>query len=340
MWRKRVRNGFVAASAALVAIGLVLVALWHDRPALDALGWRVPPLAHRDDVVSVTWLGVSTLLFDDGETQILIDAYLSRPTLVDLVFNRPIKNDMAKINFVLNEYRVRRLAAIIPIHSHFDHALDIGAIANRSSASVLGSESTAQIARAAGVPEDQIAVAVTGEEYAFGEFRVTLRPSVHAPIGWRGSVPLDGSIDTGFELPAPVRDFRAGESYSIVIAHPSGTTLVQGSAGFLEGELMNVSADVVMLGIAQMTGLGKDYAEACWQNTVTMTGARRVYALHFDDYMQPFGVVEPFPRILGNATTAGRWLESFRERWDKDTELFLPVFGAKMALYEEPDSES
>ncbi len=113
---------------------------------------------------------MSTLLFDDGETQILIDGFFSRPSLADVVFRAPIESDAAQINYVIDEYRLRRLAAIIPAHSHFDHSMDIGAIANRSSASILGSETTAQIARGAGVPDDQILIAESGVEYTFGRF--------------------------------------------------------------------------------------------------------------------------------------------------------------------------
>lgn len=314
--------------------------LWHDHPDLDKVGWLQAPLANPKSPVTVTWLGVSTLLFDDGETQILIDGFISRPTLTDVVLNRPLLQDVATINFTLNAYNMTRLAAIIPVHSHFDHAMDIGAIANRSSASVLGSESTAAIARAAGVPDDQIAIADTAVDYEFGAFQVTLRPSVHAPIGWRGSTPLAGRIDSNFALPARVRDYRAGESYSIIVSHPSGTTLIQGSAGFLEGELLDVSADVVMLGVAQMTALGHDYAEAVWQNTVTMTGAQRVFAIHFDNYTRPFGDIQAYPRFLGSVLTTAEWLEAFRDRWDKDTELYLPIFGEKIALYGDTGTES
>lgn len=341
MWQTRAKRAALITAAVVAVCSSLAVLLWNDRPGLDKIDW--PPATIEtvatgttNQTVTVTWLGVTTLLFDDGETQILIDGFFSRPSLMDVLFRRDVENDAAGINYALNEYRMRRLAAIIPVHSHFDHAMDVGAIANRSSASVLGSESTAQIARGAGVPEDQIEIAVEHRKYQFGKFSVTLRPSNHAPVGWRGAVPLDGSIDEPLQLPLPISAFRAGETYSIVIEHPEGTALVHGSAGYVEGELRDVTADVVLLGVAQLTLVGKEYAQACWQNTVTITGAHSVYALHFDDFTAPFGKITPWPRILGNFATSARWLEEFRDHSDQDTALFMPKFGMPIAIFSEP----
>ncbi len=244
------------------------------------------------------------------------------------------------INYVMNEYQMRRLAAIIPAHSHYDHAMDAGAIANRSSASILGSESTANIARGAGVPEDQIVVAEAESTYSFGDFTVTLVPSVHAPIGLRGEVPLAGTVDEPLALPAPITAWREGGSYSIVISHPQGTTIVQGSAGYREDALDAVQADVVMLGVALLGSLGRDYAERYWQALVTSTGAKRVFPVHFDDQTRPFGEIVLPPKVIDDFSRTARWLKDIRDTWDRDTQLYLPVFGQPIVLYPEqtPDA--
>ncbi len=248
-----VRIGIAAAFSA-VLLAIVLTFLINDRPDMRTVEWLpVDDIAEpAPGVVTMTWLGVGTLLFDDGDTQILIDGFVSRPSLGDIVFRRPVTNDIPLINQVLLDFDMERLAAIIPAHSHFEHAMDIGAIANRSSASIMGSESTANIARGSGVPEDQVLVAVPGTEYVFGEFRVTLLRSPHAPSGWRGATPFAGSIDTPLELPASVGEWREGGSFSIVIAHPQGTALVHGSAGFSQPELEKLHADVVVMSVAQL----------------------------------------------------------------------------------------
>jgi len=342
MWVQKAKKAAIIFAAIAATIAIIIVLLWQDRSSLDAIDWPPPAAASAAaaDSVTVTWLGVTTLLFDDGETQILIDGFFSRPSLTDILLGRPVDNDAAGIDYALNEFRIRRLAAIIPLHSHFDHAMDVGAIANRSSASILGSESTAQVARGAGVPEDQITVITGKQTFQFGEFTVTLLPSVHAPIGWRGTIPLDGKIEDALLMPQPIGAWREGGSFSVVIAHPQGTILVHGSAGYFEDALQAVTVDVVMLGVAGLRSLGKKYAERYWQNIVTATGGHSVYPIHFDDYTQPFGAVVLGPKFLDDFVKTAIWLEEFRDRWDADTSLFVPEFGKPIAILAQPATEN
>jgi L-ascorbate metabolism protein UlaG (beta-lactamase superfamily) len=324
----------VSITVVFALLFLLLTLLWRDRIPLNDIPVRVVQEEFiNGPAVTVTWFGVTTLLFDDGETQILIDGFVSRPNLWQLLSGKPIDNDSAMINFFLNEYRIRRLAAIIPVHSHFDHAMDVGAIANRTSASILGSSSTAQIAAGANVPEDQIVVIADGAEYQFGQFTVMIIESNHAPIGWRGSVPLPGTIDSPLQMPAPFTAWREGSSYSLVISHPLGTTLVQGSGGIRDTALNDVDADFVMLGVSLLESLGRDYLEKYWQTTVTSTGAKTIIPIHFEDYTKPFGTIELVPRFLDDFSKTVGWLDELRRTWDTDSEILMPAFGVPIKLY-------
>lgn len=343
--RAQLRRWAVRATYVVIAVVVVgsaaLSWLWRDRPSLEAVDWQpYPRLDSSSDAVTVTWLGVSTLLFDDGQTQILIDGFFSHPSLSDLVFGRPIQSDAATIDYVLDEYQMRRLAVIIPGHSHFDHAMDAGAIANRTSASILGTETTANYARGAGVPEDQLLLIEDGEAYSFGQFTVTLIGTPHAPFGWGGSVPYDGEVESPLVQPAPASAWKASQNHLIVIAHPYGTAVVQGTAGFSAGALDSIQADVVMLGVQLLETLGERYAEQYWQELVTTTGARQVIPIHFDDFTQPFGETRLLPRFIEDIANVANWLEKFRDRWDKDTRLHWPVFGQQLVLYSGPPPEA
>ena len=338
VWTRRAAIGIASV---LVIASIIVAALWHDRPQLGEISWPAyPEYEPRADAVTVTWLGVTTLLFDDGDTQILIDGFFSRPSVADILFSTKVQSNAAQINFVMDEYQMRRLAAIIPVHSHFDHAMDIGAIANRSSASIIGSETTANIARGAGVPEDQIVIAESGSEYDFGDFSVRIIDSEHAPLGWSRTVPFAGTVDTPLDLPAPVGAWREGKSYSLVVMHPQGTTLVQGSAAFLRGALDKVEADVVMLGVFGLENFGREYADKYWLAMVTSTGAKRVIPIHFDDYTRPFGDIQLLPRIIEDFVDSAELLDDIRETWDNDARLHLPVFGEPLVLYPLPDPDA
>lgn len=338
--RLALKRILVGIFAAISVLALLMSMLWRDRVPLADIPLQVAPRASADPaVVTVTWFGVTTLLIDDGDTQILVDGFISRPGLLDVLGGRPVGNDAATINYFLNEYRVDRLAAIIPVHSHFDHAMDVGAIANRSSASILGSESTANIARGAGVPEDQIVVIDSSQEYAFGDFTVRFIESVHAPIGWGGSVPFAGAVDAPLYMPVPISAFREGGSYSIVVLHPQGSTLIQGSAGMREIALEDIKVDTVMLGVGMLEGLGREYMEQYWQKTVTATGARVIVPVHFDDYTRPFGEIELAPKFLDNFLKTAQLLREFRDTWDADARLYLPQFAVPFEAFPLQDPE-
>ena len=339
MWRRRARQLAVTLIAVFAVSAAGAAWLWRDRASLDSIEWVTPP-EPAGPALTATWLGVTTVLFDDGETQILIDGFFSRPRLTDGLLRRPVNNDAATINYALHEYGMRNLAAVIPVHSHFDHAMDVGEIALRSKASVLGSESTANIARGAGVLEDQVVTVTPGEAYSFGEFSVRLLESRHGPIGWRGSVPLPGTIDEPLEFPTQLQSMRLGAAYTIVVEHPLGTTVVQGSSGFVEGALEDVKADLVLICSYGLTSLGRDYAEKYWQEMVTTTGATAVIPLHFDDFTRPFGEIVPFPRFLDDIEKTATWFEEFRDTWDTDTMLYKPVFGRPVEVFSQASSST
>jgi L-ascorbate metabolism protein UlaG (beta-lactamase superfamily) len=318
-----------AAGALLVAAALGLAVVWQDRP--------VPPIpeaaaAGPGGEVRVTWLGVTTLLFDDGATRLLTDGFFSRPGLLDLALDRGVAPDLPGIDRALAAAGIERVAAVIPVHSHYDHAMDAGEVAKRTGAVVVGSASTAQVARGAGLPEERIVVPADGEPLRFGAFEVALHRSRHAPIA-DGQPPFPGTIDAPLVPPAPVSAWREGGSFSIVVAHPRGTALVQGSAGYVEGALEGVAADVVLLGVGGLDRLGSDYAARYWRESVTRTGARRVFPIHWDDLSLPYGDVRAFPRLLGDVEASLGSLGALARDAEPPVRLERLPFGRPVALY-------
>ncbi|MDH5310683.1 MAG: MBL fold metallo-hydrolase, partial [Gammaproteobacteria bacterium] len=242
--------------AVTVLGGGIIAWKWQDRPGLAELDWPIAESESSDGAaVTVTWLGISTLLFDDGETQILTDGTITRVPLAGLLTMRPLVSDIGQINFAMERFGMHRLAAVIPTHSHFDHAMDAGHIANRSAAVVLGSESTANIARGAGVPVDQYQILANGETRHFGEFTITLIEVRHAPIGPGEDGWFSGVISEPLEQPARFFEWKSGAVYSVIVSHPRGTSIVHSSAGFIEGALHEHKADVILLGVGGLSRL-------------------------------------------------------------------------------------
>ena len=133
-----------------------------------------------DGPLGATFLGVASLLLDDGETAILTDGFFSRPSLAKVALGK-VAPDLARIDAVLARAGIDRLAAVLPVHSHFDHAMDSAVVADRTGAVLVGGESTAYVGRGHGLPEDRIRVATPGEPMSYGAFTLTLVESHHCP---------------------------------------------------------------------------------------------------------------------------------------------------------------
>lgn len=239
--------------------------------------------AEQDADLSVTWLGVSTLLVDDGTSAVMTDGFFSRPGLLDVGLRR-LTPSASRIDYALNRAKVNRLAAVLPVHTHFDHVMDSAVVALRTDARIVGGESAANVARGQGLPEDRIVVANPGEELTLGPFGVTLIESHHCPPDR-----FPGAITEPVVPPVKASAYRCGEAWSTLIHHaPSDRRLlIQGSAGFVPSALAGRRAEVAYLGIGQLGVQPEDYIEQYWEQTVRAVGARRVVPIHWDDFFRP-----------------------------------------------------
>ena len=251
------------------------------RPDLGRYAERfdVPPAA---GAWGVTFLGVASLLLDDGETRLMTDGFFSRPSLAQVALGK-IAPDPERIDAVLARVGVDRLDAVIPVHSHYDHAMDSAVVADRTGAVLVGGESTAYVGRGHGLPADRIRVATPGEPLSFGAFTLTLVESRHCPPDR-----YPGEITAPVVPPVRTSAYRCGEAWSILVGHAGGATaLLQGSAGFVAGSLAGRRADVAYLGVGQLGVQSEDYLRAYWSETVEAVGARHVVLTHWDDFFRP-----------------------------------------------------
>src|SRR3981081_3649326 len=100
------------------------------RPDLERHAQRFTvPAADSDAPLTVTWLGVSTLLIDDGTSAVMTDGFFSRPGLGRVGVGK-ISPSPARVDGCLARLGVTRLAAVVPVHTHFDHALDSALVAD------------------------------------------------------------------------------------------------------------------------------------------------------------------------------------------------------------------
>lgn len=234
------------------------------------------------DALGVTFLGVSSLLLDDGVSAVLTDGFFSRPRLLRVVLGR-VAPDVAHIESVLTRAGVDRLDAVMPVHTHYDHAMDSAVVAQRTGAVLAGGESAANIGRGHGLAPEQIQVVTPDEAVTFGSFRFTWIESAHCPPDR-----FPGHIGQPVTPPVKANAYKCGEAWSILAEHTSGrTALIQGSAGFVAGALAGRRADVAYLGVGQLGVQSEAYIRTYWAETVETVGARRVVLIHWDDFFRP-----------------------------------------------------
>lgn len=298
-----------------------------DLSPYDAQRWRQP--APAVSALQVRFLGVATVLLDDGETALLTDGFFSRPDKLTAFLGR-VEPDRPAISRGLQRAQIRgRLAAVIPLHSHYDHAMDAPEVARLTGATLLGSSSTLNVGRGWNLPEAQMREARLGEPMRFGRFTVTLYPAVHTPTGFTG-----GEITAPLRPPARATEYLEGQSYAMHVEHDGRTLLITGTAGYVPDALKGVRAEVVMLGIGALGPRSDAQREGYWREVVAATGARRVLPIHWDDFWLPsdqpvkampppldrVGVSLDFLLARGRAEGVEVWLPPL---WDA-----MDVFGA------------
>ncbi|OBG46450.1 MBL fold metallo-hydrolase [Mycobacterium alsense] len=241
------------------------------------------PVAAPDAPLSATWMGVATLLLDDGSSALMTDGYFSRPSLARVAAGT-VAPSPARVDGCLARAEVSRLEAVIPVHTHIDHALDSALVADRTGARLVGGESAANVGRGYGLPEDRLVVATPGEPIRLGAFDVTLVESHHCPPDR-----FPGAIEAPLRPPVRASAYRCGEAWSALVHHrPSGRRLlIQGSAGFVKGALAGRRAEVVYLSVGQLGLRPRSYLFDYWAETVRAVGARRVILIHWDDFFSP-----------------------------------------------------
>ena len=269
------------------------------------------PVAESSAPLTVTWLGVSTLLIDDGSSALMTDGFFSRPGLARVGLGK-VSPSSARVDGCLARAQVNRLAAVIPVHTHFDHALDSALVADRTGAQLVGGESATNVGRGYGLAEDRMVVAESGEPIRLGAFDVTLIASRHSPPDR-----FPGTITVPVVPPVKAAAYRCGEAWSALVDHRSSgrRLLIQGSAGFVKGSLIGRRADVVYLGVGQLGVQPEPYLVDYWTETVRTVGARRVVLIHWDDFFRPLSKpLRALPYVADDLDVSLRILTSLAEQ--------------------------
>jgi len=241
----------------------------------------------KDGSIRVTFFGTTMLLFDDGETQFLIDGFITRTSLRQLFLKRSVRTDTALVDAALARGKVGKPKVLFVAHSHYDHALDIAYIAQKTNAQIYGSESTLNIGRGGGVPESQMTLLDLKQPTKVGQFTITVLPSKHSPPTRGLNDDLGIVISEPLKQPARPGAYTEGGSFDFVIKHGDHIILVKPSANFVEGALDNVRAEVLFLATATLGKQDQSFKDAFYNQTVGKVRPKLVIPVHWDSFFLP-----------------------------------------------------
>ena len=234
------------------------------------------------DFVKAVWLGAAGLYVSDGETSFFIDPYVSRVSVLKVVAGVRLSPDIKRINECISLVAGQKAEAVLVGHSHFDHLLDAPEFAKKTGAMLIGSASTANVCRGAGLSEEKIKVIKDRGTLNIGSFSFKFIEGVHGPA-FLGRIPYPGFIEKPFAPPAKASDYKLGGFFGMVISHPLGTFIHHGSAGWIPGMYDGIKADIVFLCLA-----GRKNTFSYLDETIGRTGAHSIIPIHHDWFFSPF----------------------------------------------------
>jgi L-ascorbate metabolism protein UlaG (beta-lactamase superfamily) len=270
--------------------------------------------------LELTHFGAAGWRITDGRTVVLLDPYLSRLRFRGRPYGPPeapaVPGDRRPV-VGMDEVPVPDTAAldrhlpaadlILLSHSHFNHCMDMPHLARRTGATVVGTESTANVARIGGVGEAQLVTVRGGEDYDFGAASVRVVPSLHSALS--GKRYFQSGVIARRNRPLRLGEYLEGGTLAYLVRLGGRTVLAFGSMNYVEREVEGLRPDVVLVAAARPRREIHDYTGRLLR---ALGRPPVVVATHWDDQGLPFGA--PQDAALGEARTFVREVRAVAPR--------------------------
>jgi L-ascorbate metabolism protein UlaG (beta-lactamase superfamily) len=266
---------------------------------LGALTAQDQRSAGKSNQVVLKYLGTAGWEITDGTTVILIDPYLSRingpappgggsghPLAGD---TRPAYgwNDVASPDVAAIGSHIQRADFVLVTHTYYDHILDVPHIALKTRAAVIGTESTENVMRAYGVPEEQLLTVRGGEDYQFTSFSLKVIPSIHSPLDHKHYF-SSATAPAGMKAPLTLEQIHPeGGTLAYLIRFHSHQILAFGGMNFIEREMVGLEPDVALIGAGASRKEIYDYSGRLMRD---LHYPAIVLPTHWDNFLAPFEV--------------------------------------------------
>lgn len=265
-----------------VIFNLIWIGLLFTSPMLNA----------QNDSLNLKFLGTAGWEISDGAVTILVDPYISRiklgegPSISEEDTRKSYgRTDYFESDTTLINSIIQKVDYILVHHSHFDHLSDVPYIAKKTGAKVIGTETTANILRAYGIPDEKLITVKGGEDYQFDEFSVRVIPSLHSAL--RNKLYFDSRTYTKPpKAPLQIKDFIEGGSLMFFLRFKSQKLLTAGSMNFIEREVQGLHPDIILPGVNFSRLQIYNYTARLMHAT---NFPKIVIPAHWDNFRIPYG---------------------------------------------------
>lgn len=267
----------LAGAAAAGAAGVVgVVGLENQSEAATA-----PKAAQSTrEPVELTWFGTHAWQIRCGKSVVLTDPWLTRfhtgtftPEGADPKTKLVIKPDVI-------DRHLSTADAILVHHGHYDHMADVPYVAKKTQATVLCTETHANMLRAMKTPNDLLSAVRGGEYLPFEGFTIEVFPSLHSCGGKRHTYAYPGYRYAVPPRPRHIEDLVEGGTLAFVITIAGLRILSLSTANFDPNALRGLQVDVVLAAPGGEPGITDRLLQ-------TIKPVRKVIATHWDDFDKP-----------------------------------------------------
>ncbi len=253
-----------------------------DQLTAKQLAWA-PERSPLPPGLSLTWFGTAGFRLAYQGTVLWIDPYVTRLSLGDLVRRKVVPPSEGAV-----ERWVDAADAVLVGHTHFDHALDVPAIAKKHGCKVYGSRSLAHLMGLHGLA-DQAVVVTPHVDHHVGPFRFHFVPSLHSKLQLGLGIPYSGELTCDHVDHLTPQAYRCGQVWGILIEVAGIRLYHQGSCDLVESEIRDRNVDVLLAGIS-----GRRFTKSYFSRIISAVKPQLIVPTHYDNFFVPLGEPSKF----------------------------------------------
>lgn len=251
--------------------------------------------------LQLTHFGAAGWRITDGKKTLLLDPYFTRLRYRGRFMGaadspnapgdaRPVfgPDDILQSDTELVDRHIDSADLIVISHSHFNHCMDMPHIARKHKSLVMGTESTTNIARAGGVPDDQLLTVRGGEDYEFEDFSVRVLPSLHSPLLAKRYYE-GGMVPREISAPMLMCEYCEGGTLGYYVRWGRHRIVMFGSMNYLERELYDLETTMVLVASAAPRLHIHEYTSRLLKR---LGHPPLVIATHWDTQAFPYGAAQ------------------------------------------------